>query len=396
MDHGEPGGESIGVLLSSLATTLREVSDKLDAVAGRVDDREDNDVVERLAKLEAWAFRAGDDMAKLDVRLERVESGGATSKDTVEAAPSRLDASRPNSPKLPSRAQRREATAIPPLADQSERTPTAPFDVTPATPRRDPASAVTPDSRTEPAAPAFRNERPESLATPMQHEQVEPATITPRTPRTESTAAPFHNEPFGPATHSEPRNSRLEQTAPTFGNERLEPLAPPPGEWAQAAPTTHSERPEPAETRSNERLTPPPPASRNDWADFSTPAASNGRSASTPTTNHDRVDYNTAGSSNGRTDYNTPGSSNGRLEPPPSRPDSGMTAPRNDREEVVPMPPGAHRAAATNTEDNSHVDKLQAMLDELKRNGPFGARPEAPSQSELPGIDPHFAVRTEG
>ncbi|MFE7800164.1 hypothetical protein [Nocardia sp. NPDC057440] len=396
MDHGEPGGESIGALLSSLATTLREVSDKLDAVAGRVDEnRDDNDVIERLAKLEAWAFRAGDDMTKLDARLEHVESGGAPSKDTVEATPSRLDASRPDSPKLPSRAQRREATVIPPLGDQSGRTPTAPFEITPAAPRRDPAPAVTPNTRTEPAAPAFRNERLESPTPPVQHEHVEPATITPRTPRAESTAAPFHSEPFGPATHSEPRNSRLEQTAPTFGSERLEPPAPPRSEWPETAPTTHSERPEPAEPRSNERLTPPAQASRNDWADFSSPAAGNGRGASTAPTNHGRTDYSTTGSSNGRTDYSSTGPSNGRLETPPTRPDSGMTAPRNDREEAVPIPPGAHRAATT-TEDNSHVDKLQAMLDELKRNGPFGARPEAPSPGELPGIDPHFAVRTEG
>ncbi|MFD0361245.1 hypothetical protein ACFQZZ_07265 [Nocardia sp. GCM10030253] len=396
MDHDEQGGDSIGALLSSLATTLREVSDKLDAVAARVDDdRDDRDVVERLAKLEAWAFRAGDDMAKLDSRLERVESGAAPSQDKSESATSGLDAGRPDSSKLPSRAQRRAATAIPPAGDQSERTPTAPFELPTSATRRDPAPAVTPDTRIEPAVPALRNARLEPPAPTAQNEQVEPATITPRAPRVESTATPFHNEPFGPATHSEPmgtRNSRVEQ-APTFGNERLEPPAPSTrSEWLEATPSVHSERPEP---RSSERLAPPAQASRNDWTEYSTPAAGNGRLESPTTAPHnDRVEHGTTGSSNGRVEYSAPASSNGRLETPALRPDSGMTAPRNDREENVAIPPGAHRAAAT--EDTTHVDKLQAMLDELKRNGPFGARPETPSQGEMPGIDPHFAVRTEG
>ncbi|MFQ6397241.1 hypothetical protein ACLMAJ_27765 [Nocardia sp. KC 131] len=388
MDHGEPGGESIGALLSSLATTLRDVSSKLDAVAARVDeDRDDSDVVERLAKLEAWAFRASDDMTKLDSRLERVESGAEPSLNKVEPPAEGADGGHVESPKLPSRAQRRQATAIPPVSDQSQRTPTAPFEAQIAAARRDPALAVTPDTRIEPA-PAFRNERLEPPAPTTQNQQLESATITPRTPRSESTTAPSPNEPFGPATHSEPlgtRNSRVEQTAPTFGNERLEPLTPSArGEWMEAAPSTHAERPAPAASRSIERLAPPAQTAPNDWPEYA-PATGNGRlepPAQAP--RNDRVDYSNGASSNGRSETTQP------------RPDTGMTTPRSNRTEPVAIPQGAHRAAAPPTEDTSHVDKLQAMLDELKRNGPFGARPETSAPNEMPGIDPHFAVRTEG
>jgi hypothetical protein len=388
MDHGEPGGESIGALLSSLATTLREVSGKLDAVAARVDeDRDKSDVVERLAKLEAWAFRASDDMTKLDSRLERVESGTEPSRDKVEPPAEGAAGGHVESPKLPSRAQRRQATAIPPVGDQSERTPTAPFEAQIAAARRDSALAVTADTRIEPV-PAFRNERLETPAPTTQNQQLESATITPRTPRAESATAPSPNEPFGPATHSEPlgiRNSRVEQTAPTFGNERLEPLTPSArGEWMETTPSTHAERPAPAASRSTERLAPPAQTAPNDWPEYA-PATGNGRlepPAQAP--RNDRVDYSNGASSNGRPETTQP------------RPDTGMTTPRNNRAETVAIPQGAHRAAAPPTEDTSHVDKLQAMLDELKRNGPFGARPETSTSKEMPGIDPHFAVRTEG
>lgn len=71
-----------------------------------------------------------------------------------------------------------------------------------------------------------------------------------------------------------------------------------------------------------------------------------------------------------------------------------MTSPRTDDNGA--LPPGAHRA--TTGEDTSHVDKLQAMLDELKRNpnGPFGRPEPTTSANELPGVDPTFAIRTEG
>ncbi|QIS13678.1 hypothetical protein [Nocardia arthritidis] len=74
MEHGQQGTESVGAMLSSIAAALREFSDKLDEVAGRVDG--DRGVEARLAKLEAWAFRAGQDISGIDSRLDRVESDG--------------------------------------------------------------------------------------------------------------------------------------------------------------------------------------------------------------------------------------------------------------------------------------------------------------------------------
>lgn len=70
-----------------------------------------------------------------------------------------------------------------------------------------------------------------------------------------------------------------------------------------------------------------------------------------------------------------PPSGNGHHDTPISRPDANLTAPRPDRDDPAAS---QHRAP---TEDNSHVDKLQAMLDELKRNpaGPFGRPLNSPS-----------------
>ncbi|MFC9896411.1 hypothetical protein ACFVMC_22195 [Nocardia sp. NPDC127579] len=85
MEHGQQGdGESIGVIISGIAEILREVSDKLDAVAARVEDtRDERSVATRLAKLEAWAFRTDHDISKLGARIDGVRDetlggGGAT------------------------------------------------------------------------------------------------------------------------------------------------------------------------------------------------------------------------------------------------------------------------------------------------------------------------------
>ncbi|WP_228002013.1 hypothetical protein [Nocardia australiensis] len=370
MDHGEQDGEPIGTLLSSLATTLREVSDKLDAVAAHVDDRDDRDVVERLAKLEAWAFRAGDDISNLETRVERVESGS-----TVTAAPTESSSANGRSAPapLPTRTNNRE-TGTPVVSDiQPERAPSTPLESPAATTSTLPRSPLPRSARRDPAA---TGERAESGTPATQHG---PATITPRTSRVD-TARSETIEPFGPATHNEtfgPRNGRVDTAAPTLSNQRIDPAAARNGtEWPDAVPNPHSSESAPP------RLTPPSPSAstatpRPDWADYSTPA-SNGQLESPTATNH--------------TDHGAAGSGNGRLEPPPaSRADTGMTTPPTDES---PLPPGAHRAAG---EDTSHVDKLQAMLDELKRNGPFGARTEqTDAPVEMPGIDPHFAVRTEG
>ncbi|GAA5055257.1 PspA/IM30 family protein [Nocardia callitridis] len=114
MEHGQEPGESIAEMLSSIATALREAGDKLDTVAARVDgaraaqadtefhaskraDRRDvdatatTDVEERLAKLEAWAFGVANDISGIQSRLGRVESGTNDSHrvEDLRAAPDR-------------------------------------------------------------------------------------------------------------------------------------------------------------------------------------------------------------------------------------------------------------------------------------------------------------------
>ncbi|WP_327119291.1 hypothetical protein OHB12_13005 [Nocardia sp. NBC_01730] len=94
MEHGQQTGESIGAMLSSIAATLREVSDKLDAVAARMDGApavaDEQTIESRLAKLEAWAFHAGQDISGIDTRVERLESGEGTpfgDRESVDERP---------------------------------------------------------------------------------------------------------------------------------------------------------------------------------------------------------------------------------------------------------------------------------------------------------------------
>ncbi|MFI9511198.1 hypothetical protein [Nocardia sp. NPDC052566] len=74
MEHGQQGAESVGAMLSSIAAALREFSEKLDDVATRVDG--DRSVEARLAKLEAWAFRAEQDISDIDSRLGGAPDAG--------------------------------------------------------------------------------------------------------------------------------------------------------------------------------------------------------------------------------------------------------------------------------------------------------------------------------
>ncbi|MGW5573684.1 hypothetical protein ACWEVD_21020 [Nocardia thailandica] len=79
MDHAEHG-ESIGALLAGIAATLREVGDKLDLVAARVqespvffpapDGAPDG---QRIDRLESWAFRAAQDLSRLSERLDKLD-----------------------------------------------------------------------------------------------------------------------------------------------------------------------------------------------------------------------------------------------------------------------------------------------------------------------------------
>ncbi|TCJ94939.1 hypothetical protein [Nocardia alba] len=82
MNHAEHD-ESIGSMLASIATALREVSDKLDIVAARVQldvptfpVEEDLPDHVRIRRLESWAFRASQDISRLSSRLDALDNDG--------------------------------------------------------------------------------------------------------------------------------------------------------------------------------------------------------------------------------------------------------------------------------------------------------------------------------
>ncbi|MEV6657705.1 hypothetical protein [Nocardia fluminea] len=82
MNHAEHD-ESIGSMLASIATALREVSDKLDIVAARVQldvpaFPADEDLPDhtRIRRLESWAFRASQDISRLSSRLDALDNDG--------------------------------------------------------------------------------------------------------------------------------------------------------------------------------------------------------------------------------------------------------------------------------------------------------------------------------
>ncbi|MFB7875136.1 hypothetical protein ACFC06_07770, partial [Nocardia sp. NPDC056064] len=81
MNHAEHD-ETIGSMLASIAAALREVSEKLDVVAARVQQEVppfpgDDDVPDqiRIRRLESWAFHASQDISRLSSRLDALDGG---------------------------------------------------------------------------------------------------------------------------------------------------------------------------------------------------------------------------------------------------------------------------------------------------------------------------------
>lgn len=81
MNHAEHD-ESIGSMLASIAAALREVSEKLDIVAARVQQEvptfpADDDLPDqtRIHRLETWAFHASQDISRLSSRLDALDGG---------------------------------------------------------------------------------------------------------------------------------------------------------------------------------------------------------------------------------------------------------------------------------------------------------------------------------
>lgn len=223
MDHDERSGESIGALLSSLATTLREVSNKLDAVAAHVDD--DRNLAGRLAKLEAWAFRTGEDVSKIGSRLEQVvtvEPSDEPAEPALRLRPEPAPATRERREPIPSRRDRLDA----------------------ANGRADTTSADTetghnnlPDSTTVLSeTPTGRNNRPDTTGT---DERLEPKTgrnelVTPTTGANGRLATPAgrldattgRNERLKAPEDIAARPARTDFTAPITRTEHLEPFGP--------------------------------------------------------------------------------------------------------------------------------------------------------------------------
>ncbi|MEV0343627.1 hypothetical protein AB0H49_31875 [Nocardia sp. NPDC050713] len=380
MEHGQQGAESVGAVLSGIAELLREVSDKLDSVAARVGD--DNGVEARLKKLEAWAFRTEQSVSSLEARFDDVASGAAVERTAPHA-----------------RAEHRAPTA--------RTDATRPETLRPDTPRLEATRSETlrPET-TRPDTLRSETTRPDTLRS----ETTRPDTLRPETTRSETLRPETtRSEALRPdTTRSEPLRSETTRTETprldTPRAERLRPSAPPRQEPAPEAPRTDSleaaavaARVEQQPAASNglprrESVSVPP--ALHDWVEpnvsrgapydaapepISNAHAEPAEIAPRPEAPQERLDYGSVG---------TPGVEsaprlNGRLEAPTltSRPETNLTAPRADREEPAAAPT-QHRSAI---EDNSHVDKLQAMLDELKRNpsGPFG-RPLSTPPGDLP------------
>ncbi|MBF6463956.1 hypothetical protein IU427_02040 [Nocardia beijingensis] len=299
MEHGQQTGESIGAMLSSIASALREVSEKLDTVAARIDGAQavvsEPTVEGRLAKLEAWAFGAGQDISGLDARVERLESGAGPAPEDREAtqrpaaplprAAARRSSARrpehsaePTAPKSesPDSAGTRNGTPREPVHAVPEPSPAAPTSFTP--PREPTLTAL--DSNTGSAQGFTASGNPASDFTPP--------------PREPTFTTPAPREPLSSFTAPTPRDPGTGQRE-TFTSREPAPAA---GSYS------------PAENAPYESIV-----------------------ASAATTKH-------SGSENGAVADAT---------------GTGLT--------------GAHRAGVDDRTpvENTHVDKLQAMLDELKR-----------------------------
>ncbi|MEU8898162.1 hypothetical protein [Nocardia sp. NPDC048505] len=386
MEHGQQsGGESIGVILSGIAEILREVSEKLDAVAARVDDaRDERSVAARLAKLEAWAFRTDQDISKLGARVDGVESGSPREPARADAAP------RPEAPSRPepaTRAERRELaraeTAEPEASELPQRG---------GIPQR---SGPTPRAESEPRA-----ERPLPRAVANR------GVTEPSTRGTAAVAETAFNGERRLPTVPAALNDWVEPSAEPESVERLEPVGiTPRGERftpsgiTEAAPTTAPQGMDYNAVRNRaDTQDPPRPPGLSDLPTrtprLDTPAPSRngrhddtGRSETVTPASNGRMDSLT-----GSADYSPHSTGSGRLEAPlgagfdapapntNGRSESGLTSPRPEPDINTTAP---HQRPSA--EDNAHVDKLQAMLDELKRNphGPFG-RPLGTPPGELP------------
>jgi hypothetical protein len=273
MEHGQQTGESIGAMLSSIASALREVSEKLDVVAARIDGAPavvgEPSVEGRLAELEAWAFRAGQDISNLDTRVERLESADEHTPEDRRAAPKRPAAPLSRAAEERVNARQSERGGAESAANSAARSS--------FTPPREPA--LEPDSTSEQSFSAPREPASNFTAPPSR----EP-TFTAPTPR-----EPL--SPFTPPTPRDPSTGQQERTT------------------AAREPATTSASYSPGENAAYESI------------------------VASATTNH-------SGPEKGAT-ADTPG--------------AGLT--------------GAHRAGEEHRTpvENTHVDKLQAMLDELKR-----------------------------
>ncbi|MFI6210517.1 hypothetical protein ACIBCD_00885 [Nocardia brasiliensis] len=316
MEHGQQADESIGAMLSSIAAVLREVSDKLDAVAARVDGAvpippAEHGIEARLAKLEAWAFRAGQDISGIDGRLAKVEAGAG-------AEPAAPAAARPPLP----RATRRNAAASEPATHEPDPAAQAPAAREGGSRRYEGGAGSENGTARDSAAHELNAVPQRSFSAPREPvtpEQNSPSGFTAPTPREPVTAS---REPIQAA--------REQITTPR------EPVAvprePTPAAQEFTAPTPR----EPLPSRQSS-FTAPRESIGSPYQNFTSPQEKPYESM-VPSA-HDSGDYG-AGRTNG-------------------------AAPEENGVALT----GAHRASDESLipVDNTHVDKLQAMLDELKK-----------------------------
>ncbi|WP_040867743.1 hypothetical protein [Nocardia exalbida] len=300
MEHGQQTGESIGAMLSSIASALREVSEKLDAVAARIDGAQtvvsEPTAEGRLAELEAWAFRAAQDISGLDARVQLLESGDNPAPEDRTAA-QRPAGSLPRAAAGRANARKAEHGAAEPAARRSD---------------------------TGEAAGSRNGARPQSTPREPVHAAAEPnsAAQTGFTPPREPTLTALDPNVSSGQSFTAPREPASNFTAPPS----REPAFTTPTPREPVSPFTP---PAPRDPSTGQRETREPATSTASYSPTEN-AAYESIVASTPSTQH-------SGSGNGAT------------------PGTGLT--------------GAHRAGEDDRTavENTHVDKLQAMLDELKR-----------------------------
>ncbi|MGY1942108.1 hypothetical protein [Nocardia asiatica] len=303
MEHGQQTGESIGAMLSGIASALREVSEKLDAVAARIDGAQvvvsEPTVEGRLAELEAWAFRAGQDISGLDSRVQRLESGDGPAPEVRQpqrpAVPLPRAASRSN-------AHRQERVGAESAGSIEAREPAASRNG--ARPQSTPREPVHAAAESDPAARSGFTPPREPTVTAVEPNVTAGQGFTaPRDPASNFTAPPSR-EPVPTFTTPTPREPVSPFTSPSRDSGT-----------GQQDTFTAAREPAPASHSSSEN------------------AAYENIVASATSTSHNSSATGTASDA----------------------PGTGLT--------------GAHRASEEDRTpvENTHVDKLQAMLDELKR-----------------------------